>query len=345
MFVHISAAERYGLSTLNDDQVASSRQKRTNVPASSELAILTESCTFMNRPQRDDETGGDNLLLGVVLMVLGMAVLNAMDAISKLLTIDYTGVQVAWARYAFHLVPLVALAGPARIRRMVRTINPKAQILRSASLAISAVCIILAFSLMPLADAIAISFIAPLMVVALSARFLGEHVGPHRWVAVIVGFAGTLVLVWPKGNVFELGALFAVAAAVFWAIGLLMTRHVRGDDPWSTLFYTALIGTVLLSLVVPFFWRFPSTTAWGLMLAMGLLGGVAHALIILAFRNASASLLAPYNYTLLVWATFYGWLLFHELPGLRASVGAAIIVAAGLYAGYRERLAAQRPKG
>ncbi len=296
----------------------------------------------MNRPRGDDETGGDNLLLGVVLMVFGMAVLNAMDAISKLLAIDYSGIQVAWARYTFHLLPLVLLAGPARLRRMVRTINPRAQIMRSTSLSISAVCIILAFSLMPLADAIAVSFIAPLMVVALSARFLGENVGPHRWVAVFVGFAGMLVLVWPKGNVFETGALFAVASAVFWAIGLMFTRHVRGDDPWSTLFYTALIGAALLSLAVPFFWRMPSMMAWSLMLAMGLLGGVAHALIILAFRNASASLLAPYNYTLLVWATFYGWLLFDQLPGLRASVGAAIIVAAGLYAWYRERLAAQR---
>lgn len=292
----------------------------------------------MHEPQKDVNTGNDNLFLGVVLMVLGMAVLNSVDAISKLLTIDYTGIQVAWARYTFHLVPLVALVGPSRVRRMVRTVNPKAQILRSTLLAISAASIILAFSLMPLADAIAVSFIAPLIVVGLSARFLGEHVGPHRWVAVIIGFVGMLVLVWPEGNVFEVGALFAAAAATFWAIGLMMTRHVRGDDPWSTLFYTAFIGTVLLSLVVPFFWRTPSTTAWGLMLAMGLLAGVAHGLIILAFRNASASLLAPYNYTLLVWATFYGWLLFDELPGLRAIVGAGIIVVAGLYVGYRERL-------
>ncbi len=296
----------------------------------------------MNNPRASDKAGCDHLLTGIILMVLGMAVLNAMDAISKLLTTDYTGIQVAWARYAFHLVPLVALAGPSRVRRMVRTINPRAQILRSTSLAISAVCIILAFSLMPLADAIAVSFIAPLIVVALSARFLGEHVGLHRWIAVVIGFVGMLVLVWPEGNVFETGAIFAVAAAIFWAIGLMMTRHVRGDDPWSTLFFTALIGTVLLSLAVPFFWRSPSLVAWGLMASMGLLGGLAHALIILAFRNASASLLAPYNYTLLVWATFYGWLLFQELPDLRGIVGAVIIVTAGLYAGYRERLATRQ---
>lgn len=278
------------------------------------------------------------LLIGIALMVMGMAVLNAMDAISKLLAADYSGIQVAWARYTFHLLPMVLLAGPARLRRMARTADLRAQVLRSAALALSAVCIIMAFALMPLADAIAVSFIAPLLIVALSARFLGERVGPHRWIAVLVGFAGMLVLVWPSGNVFETGTFLAFAAALFWAIGLLMTRHVRGDDPWSTLFYTALIGTLMISVVVPFFWSSPTPAAWGLMVAMGLIGGVAHTLIIYAFRHAGASVLAPYNYTLLLWATLYGWLLFGDLPNARTLIGAAIIIAAGLYAWHRERL-------
>lgn len=280
----------------------------------------------------------ESLLLGVVLMVLGMAVLNAMDAISKLLTVEHSGIQVAWARYVFHLIPLVLLAGPARLRRMIRTVNPWAQAMRSASLTVSAVCIIVAFSLMPLADAVAVSFIAPLLIVALSARFLGEAVGIHRWVSVIVGFLGMLVLVWPSGDVFETGTFFALGAAVFWAIGMMLTRQVRSDDPWSTLFYTALGGSALASLAVPFFWSAPTMTAWGLMLVMGLLGGTAHTLIILAFRHAAASLLAPFNYTLLVWATLYGWLLFDDLPDTRTFLGAFIIIAAGLYAWHRERL-------
>ena len=280
--------------------------------------------------------------LGIMLMVLGMAVLNAMDAISKLLTVEHSGVQVAWARYTFHLAPMVLLAGPARVKRMVRTASPWAQIARSASLTVSAVLIIIAFSLMPLADAIAVSFIAPLLIVALSAPFLGERVGLHRWVAVVVGFVGMLVLVWPSGDVLDAGSLFAIGAAVFWAIGMLLTRHVRGDDPWSTLFYTALVGTVLLSVVVPFFWSAPSITGWGLMLAMGVLGGIAHTFIINAFRHAGASLLAPFNYTLLVWAMLYGWFLFGDFPDARTLLGAAIIIAAGLYAWHRERLAAIR---
>lgn len=283
----------------------------------------------------------ENLVLGVTLMILGMAVLNAMDAISKLLTVEHSGIQVAWARYVFHLIPLVVFAGPTRLRRMVRTNNPRAQIARTTSLAISATCIIIAFSLMPLADAIAVSFIAPLLIVALSARFLGERVGAHRWISVVVGFLGMLVLVWPSGDVFEVGTLFAIAAALFWAIGMLLTRHVRDDDPWATLFYTALGGSVLISFAVPFFWQTPSMTGWGLMLAMGLLGGTAHTLIILASRNAAASLLAPFNYTLLVWAVLYGWLLFADLPTGKTIIGTFIIVAAGLYAWHRERLAEQ----
>lgn len=280
--------------------------------------------------------------LGIMLMVLGMAVLNAMDAISKLLTDDHSGIQVAWARYTFHLIPMVLLAGPARVKRMVRTASPWAQFARSASLTVSAVLIIIAFSLMPLADAIAVSFIAPLLIVAFSAPFLGERVGLHRWIAVVVGFVGMLVLVWPSGDVLDTGSLFAIGAAVFWAIGMLLTRHVRRDDPWSTLFYTALVGTVLLSVVVPFFWSAPSMTGWGLMLAMGVLGGIAHTFIINAFRHAGASLLAPFNYTLLVWAMLYGWFLFGDFPDARTLLGAVIIIAAGLYAWHRERLTAIR---
>jgi len=292
----------------------------------------------MSVPSATAQPESRTLLFGIMLMVVGMAVLNGMDAISKLLTAEHSGIQVAWARYTFHLVPLVLFAGPARLKRMVRTADPWGQVMRSAALALSAVCIILAFALMPLADAIAVSFIAPLLIVALSARFLGERVGVHRWIAVLVGFGGMLVLVWPSGDVFEPGTLMALAAALFWAVGMMMTRQVRGDDPWSTLFYTASIGTLLISLAVPFFWTTPSMKGWALMLAMGLLGGVAHTFIIHAFRHAGASVLAPFNYTLLLWATFYGWILFGDLPGQRAMIGAAIIVAAGLYAWHRERL-------
>ncbi len=286
----------------------------------------------------------DNILLGMVLMIVGMATLNAMDAISKYLAEDYSGIQVAWGRYFFHLLPLLVLLGPTRMRTMLRTDNLAAQIFRATALVVSSVCIIFAFSLMKLADAIAVSFIAPLLMVALSARFLGEHVGIHRWIAVIVGFAGMLVLVWPSGGLLDIGAVFAVNAAIFWAIGLMLTRKVRGDSPLSTLFYTAFVGTVLISLAAPFFWIPPDWTGWALMVTMGLLGGTAHTFIILAFRHASASLLAPFNYTLLIWAILYGWIIFDELPGARALFGAAIIVASGLYAWHRERKVASPPR-
>ena len=282
---------------------------------------------------------GENRTLGIVLMILGMAVLNAMDAVSKTLTEDYSGIQVSWARNAFHLLALVALVGPWRMRAMVTTANLRAQLVRGAALTISGTCIIIAFSLMKLADAIAVSFLGPLLIVALSARFLGERVGIHRWAAVVAGFAGMIVLVWPSDGVLEAGAMFAFAAAFFWAIGLMLTRHVRGDPPWAALFYGAIVATVLLSLPLPFFWTAPDARGWALMALMGLMGGVAHGLIILAFRHASASLLAPFAYTLLVWAIFYGYVIFDELPGMRALAGAAIIVAAGLYAWHRERLA------
>lgn len=286
------------------------------------------------------ENGGtvpDNPVLGILLMLCGMASLNSMDAISKVLTVEHSGFQVTWARYAFHLFPLLLFAGPARMKSMAKSRNPGPQVLRAVSFSISAVCIVIAFSRMPFADAIAVTFVAPLIMVALSSRFLGEHVGLQRWMAVLIGFAGMLLMVWPSGGVFDTGAVFALVAALFWAIGLMMTRLVRQDDPWTTLFYTALVGCLLLSLVAPFFWTAPTLTGWGLMIVMGLLGGLAHALIINAFRYASASLLAPFNYSMLIWATILGWLLFGQLPELRVTVGALIIILAGLYVWYRER--------
>lgn len=280
-------------------------------------------------------------LAGILLMLCGMAALNSMDAISKLLTSEHSGIQVTWARYAFHLLPMLLLAGPVRIGGMLKSVNPVSQALRAMAFALSAVCIVFAFSRMPFADAIAVTFVAPLIMVALSSRFLGEQVGLSRWIAVLVGFMGMLVMVWPSGGVFDLGALAALIAALFWAIGLMMTRHVRQDDPWTTLFYTALVGTLLMSLAAPFFWTAPSPTGWGLMFAMGLLGGLAHILIINAFRMANASLLAPFNYSMLIWSTILGWLLFAQLPEARVVVGAVIIVLAGLYVWHSERQSAE----
>lgn len=283
----------------------------------------------------------DRPLLGILLMLCGMATLNSMDAISKLLTIDHSGIQVTWARYAFHLLPMLLFAGPARVKAMAKSVSLWPQVLRAASFAISAVCIVYAFSRMPFADAIAVTFIAPLIMVALSSRFLGEQVGLSRWMAVLVGFGGMLVMVWPSGGVFEFGSVIALISALFWAIGLMMTRYVRQDDPWTTLFYTALVGCLMLSLAAPFFWTAPTLNGWGLMIVMGTLGGLAHILIINAFRFASASLLAPFNYSMLIWSTILGWLLFAQLPEMRVILGAVIIILAGIYVWHRERRSAE----
>ncbi len=275
--------------------------------------------------------------MAILLMVLAMAVLNAMDAITKILTAEHSGVQIAWARYFFHLVIMAAFAGPTRLRRWAHTDHLTVQIIRACTLAGSSALIVMAFSRMPLADAVAITFIAPLLIVALSGPLLGERVGVHRWTAVVVGFGGMLILVWPSGSFLAGGAVFAMGAAVLWALGQLLTRSVQGDDPWTTLLYTAVVGGVLLTAAAPFFWTAPSAANWAWFVVIGVMGGISHALIINAFARASASVLAPFNYTLLVWAVLYGWILFGDLPGVRVGVGAAVIIAAGLYVAYRER--------
>lgn len=275
---------------------------------------------------------------GMLLMLAAMGSFTTMDTVSKVLTGSYDPIQVTWARYTFHALPMLLIAGPACVRRMAATTRPALQLTRALALLASAVLAIVGFSLMPLADLFAINFIAPLLVIVLSVLFLGEHVGPHRWAAVAAGFIGMLIIVWPSGDgVGVLGGLVAFGAALFWAVGLVATRRLDGEDPRTTLFITALVGTVLLSLAQPFVWTPPDAAGWGLMLAMGLLGLLSHTLLIAAFGQAPASTLAPFQYSQLIYGLAFGWLVFGDVIGARPLLGCAVIVAAGAYVWWREQ--------
>jgi drug/metabolite transporter (DMT)-like permease len=211
-------------------------------------------------------------------------------------------------------------------------------VLRSALLFATTALFFIGLSKVPLADATAVMMVAPLLVTALAVPLLGERVGPRRWASVLVGFCGALIVVRPGAGMASSGALFPLAAAFAYAGYQIATRVVaRSDPPLTTLLHSALVGAVIASFAVPYFWTAPDVLGWLLLAAIGLLGGLGHYALIRAFQVAPANLLAPFGYTNLVWATLFGFLLFGDLPDEATLGGAAIIIASGLYVLHRER--------
>ncbi len=278
-------------------------------------------------------------LTGVAFMLLATFFFPSMDTVAKLLMErGYSSTQVTWARYAAQCA-IVALVFAPRIRSVARTKRLGLQILRSSFLFGATFFFFTALSELDLADTVAVMFAAPLMVTALAAPVLGEKVGVWRWSAVVVGFAGMLLIVQPGGADFSLYSLSAVAAASFYALYQLSTRWLSGSETAeTTLFYSALFGGVVLSIAAPFSWTPPDLSSIGLMAACGALGTLGQFMLILAFRAAPASTLTPFTYMSLIWATLYQYVLFEKLPEDETFLGAAIVVAAGLVIIWRERV-------
>ena len=281
--------------------------------------------------------GRDLPLVGILWMALGVSTLPLMDAIAKSLSADFHVLQIAWARYGFHLLLLLALlAGRLRPADLLPR-NPGLQVLRSGLLLGTTLCYFGAISWLPLANVLALAFIAPVVSTALAPVILGEHVGPRRWAAVMVGFVGALIVLRPGLGVFHPASLLALGAGVFYGGYLLATRRLSGSGrPVVTLLYTALIGMVALSFTLPAVWHAPTLTEWLWMAAMGAFGALAHFMIIRAFEHASASVLGPVNYIEIVAASAVGWLAFGDFPDHWTWVGITVIVASGIYISVRE---------
>ena len=278
-------------------------------------------------------------LVGVLYMcVAAGAGLPALNALVKLLVADYHMAQIIWFRCVVHLGFMVALFMPAMGWRLFATRRPWLQSIRSLTQLVTFTLIWVALIWTPITTVTMVLFTGPLILVALSVPFLGERVGPRRWAAVIVGLAGVLIVLRPGADVAHWGALLVLGGAFFYAIYQIQTRKLAGhDDPRTTAVYTILAAFIVATVAVPFFWEAPrGTVDWLLFLALGVVGGLAHYFIIKAFQFAEASLVGPFDYSQLVGASVLGFLVFGEAPDLWTWVGAAIIVASGLYVAHRE---------
>jgi len=274
---------------------------------------------------------------GILLMLAGCLMFSTLDASVKWLSDRFDIVQLVWARYAFHLLIFVVLLPQNGLRATLRTRRPGLQVLRSLMLVASSMFFFTSIAYIQLAEAHAIGMVAPLLVTALSVPLLGEVVGWRRWTAVMVGFAGALVIIRPGIAEVQVATLLPLGMAVCYATYQVMTRMLaRHDNANTTSFYTAIVGVVALSAIVPFFWTAPGAADWLMLAGLGLLGGVGHYCLILAYARAPAAVIAPFVYTQLLWAIVFGFVVFADLPDAWTFVGGGIVTASGLYVFSRE---------
>ncbi len=278
-----------------------------------------------------------SVLTGILLMLVSMSVVPIMDGIAKDLSDRYSVIEVVWARYFFHLLyllPIVVLRyGPSAL--MPRF--PGLQIIRGGLLLLSTILFFTAISLMPIADALALFFVSPLIVTALSPVLLGENVGFRRWIAVSIGFIGALIIIRPGMTVINTGTLLALGAGTIYALYMVATRKLSGSaPPLVTLTFTAILGTVAMSTAVPFQWITPDAVDFLMMAAMGGCAALGHYLLIKAFDHAPASVLAPFGYSKIVMTTVIGFFFFGDFPNTWTWVGVGVIIASGVYISLRE---------
>jgi drug/metabolite transporter (DMT)-like permease len=283
----------------------------------------------------------DNPFRGIALILCATLLFSLSDAMAKFLGQHLPVVEISWIRYLIFVVIAVALAR-RNGARMLRPRMPGLQIFRGVTLVGSAVLFILALRFLPLADAAAVGFASPLLITLLSVPMLGEVVGIRRWAATVVGFIGVLVVVQPGTGAFQPAALIVVGSSLCWAFASIATRKMAGaDDAATTLLWSSAVGLVLLSVMLPFEFVIPTPRILALALVLGVVASTGQYLMVLAYRYAGAALLAPFSYIQLIWAVVLGYLVFGALPDRWTIIGAAIIVASGIYTVHRERVRAR----
>ncbi len=284
-----------------------------------------------------------NPLRGIGLILLSSLFLSAADTISKLMTTSVPPLQVTFLRYGVFVAIMLAVVWRSGGMATMRTRRPGLQVLRGIGVAASSILFVISLKYLPIADATATSFVSPLFVTALSIPILGEVIGWRRWSATVVGLIGVLIVVRPGGSGFQLASLLPVVSALTWAFALIVTRIMSTtESPLTTLVWSALIGFSIATALMPFVWQPVTSEILLLGLFIGVASTIGHWLVILAFRHADASLLAPFSYMQLLWVSVFGFLLFSVLPDLWTLVGAAIIAGSGLYTAHRERIRARR---
>ena len=271
--------------------------------------------------------------------LLAWVMLPIMDGFAKYLSADLPVLQITWARYFF----TVAFTFPIMFlffrKNLVRTDKPKLQITRGIILLTANICFFYSISIISLAKALTLAFVAPLIVTAFSPIFLGESVGFRRWSAVIIGFIGSLVVIRPGFVEINLASIAALGTGVMYGFYLIITRKLStSDNPLLTLLLTGVVGAIIISFVMPFVWVKPNFNQWSIMAAIGIFACLGHFFLILSLKYADATKLAPFSYFEMITNIIIGFYFFDDFPDNWTFLGLFIIVLSGIYISRRENL-------
>jgi len=270
--------------------------------------------------------------------LLAWAILPFMDTIAKYLSAELSFFQITWARYFFTVSFTLPLMFFFFRKNLTWTTQPKLQILRGLTLLFANVLFFYSISVISMAKALTLAFVAPLITTALSPIFLGEKVGFRRWSAVIVGFLGSLVVMRPGFIEFNLASIAALGTGFFYGIYLVITRKLHSsDNPLLTLLLTGVVGVAIGSFLVPVVWINPTFNQWSLLALMGIFACLGHLFLILSLKYAEASKLAPFGYFEIVTNIILGYYFFSDFPDFWMWIGLLIIISSGIYITIRER--------
>lgn len=272
----------------------------------------------------------------ILLTVAAIFCFGLMDVAVKTVSPMTGTIPALWARYAGQMVIVVILVAP-RLCSVVRSVHPKMQIARSILLMLATLFFFLALARIGLAEATAMISMNPLFITLGAALFLGEALGPRRIFAILLALVGAMLVIRPGSDVFQPAALLPLISALCFAGYTLITRRLGPrEDVWTSLFYTGLVGSVILTAIVPFHIPTLTPTSIALLMFIGAIGTAGQLMLIRALSQAEAGLLAPFNYTGLVFAVLWGFILFNEVPDALTLIGALVIAGAGIYVWHRE---------
>jgi drug/metabolite transporter (DMT)-like permease len=279
----------------------------------------------------------DHLGRAILLMLGSVFSFSMVNVMVKSLTARYSIIEISFFRSLFALAPTAVVVWSAGGLGSLKT-NRIGTHVRRALLGVTALFMIFwSFQLLPLADAVALSFTTPLLVTALSGPLLGERVGLTRWSVVLAGLVGVLIMVRPGQGLFQAGALVSLGGALAYALAVISIRDLsQTERPSTIVFYFTALGTLVTGVATPFWWTTPSGEDWLLLIAVGLVAGVAQQIMTTAYSLGPPAVLGAFNYAAILWATLFGWLIFGDLPGLPVIAGTVIIIASGLFLTWRE---------
>ena len=321
---------------LSDDSCA----EFTLTPPPATTARLDRALLSDKRPsKRTAPARADHPFRGIALILASTVFLGISDVTAKYLSATLPSIEIAWIRFLVFALIMSPAMVPGSPLFALQSRRPGLQVMRGVALLGSSLFFISGLRFLPIAEASATGFVSPLFVTALSIIFLGESVGLRRWIATAVGLIGVVIILRPGSGAFHPAAFFPIVSALAWACTLIMTRMMSGrEHVLTTMTYSSITGACIVSALVPFVWVTPSWHDILFGIFIGIASTAGQWIVVLAFRYADASVLAPFSYTQLLWVTVLGFVIFGELPDIWTITGAVFIVASGLYTAHRERV-------